>query len=183
MAQWTGPSAIRVFSVVCVCVMSAAGGARPLAAAPNGSKIAFEGDRFSSWGWGLSAMNPDGSGAADLLAPFGAADAAWSPNGQQVAFEADPDGSGNLEVFVMNADGTNVRQLTHDPEWDYWPAWFPNGQQIAFTSFRSGVPNIWVMNVDGSDQHALTADTDVGNFEPNVSANDGAEVLLFDLAA
>src|SRR5262245_61636885 len=76
-----------------------------MVAAGNGSRIAFEGDRYSPWGWGLSAMNPDGSEPRDLLAPFGAADVAWSPNGQLVAFEADAFGDGNLEIFVMNADG------------------------------------------------------------------------------
>ena len=143
-------------------------------AGPDGSKIAFEGDRFG--GWGLGAMQPDGSGIVNLNSPPGAADASWSPNGQQVAFEADPNGDGDLEIFIMNADGSNVRQLTNSPGWDFWPDWFPNGRQIAFTSLRTGVPNIYVMNVDGSEQHALTNDPVLGCFEPDVSPN-GKDVL------
>lgn len=145
------------------------------AAAPAGSRIAFEGDRFG--GWGLAAMAPDGSGLVNLNAPPGAADASWSPNGQQVAFEADPLGDGNLEIFIMNADGSNVRQLTDSPERDYWPDWFPSGRQLAFTSERTGVPNVYVMNVDGTDQRALTSDALFGNLEPDVSP-DGRQVVF-----
>ena len=146
-----------------------------MSAGQAGSKIAFEGDRFGAWT--LGAMQPDGSGIVKLNAPDGAADASWSPNGHQLAFEADPNGDGNLEIFVMNADGTNLRQLTDSPGWDFWPDWFPNGQQIAFTSLRSGVPNIYVMNVDGSDQHALTNGAELGCFEPDVSPN-GKDVIF-----
>ena len=51
-------------------------------AGPDGSKIAFEGDRFGDWG--IALMHPDGNGAFSLNVP-GAADASWSPNGQHVA--------------------------------------------------------------------------------------------------
>jgi Tol biopolymer transport system component len=164
-----------VRAIVVIIAIGFAGLSGQLAASPNGSRIGFEGDRFG--GWGLVAMNPDGSGVTDLLAPFGAADVSWSPNGQLVAFEADPIGDGNLEIFVMNADGSNLRQLTNAPGQDYWPDWFPNGRQIAFTSWRSGVPNIYVMNVDGSEQAPLTTDSVFGNFQPAVSPN-GRQVVF-----
>ena len=158
---------IRVIvATLCAAAAWLAGPALLSGAGPTGSRIAFEGDRFSSWG--LSVMKPDGTDATDLLAPYGAADVSWSPNGQMVAFEGDPNGDGNLEVFVMNADGTNVRQLTDSPDWDYWPDWFPNGRQIAFTSLRNGVPNIYIMNADGSDQQAFD-DIEFGSFEPDVA--------------
>lgn len=143
-------------------------------AGPAGSKIAFEGDRFGPWG--LAVMNPDGTGAASLDIP-GAADASWSPNGQLIAFEADPLGDGNLEIFIMNADGTNVRQLTHTPWREVWPDWFPDGRHLAFTSDQTGVPQVWVMNVDGSDQRALVDDPEFGTLQPDVS-NDGKEVVF-----
>jgi Tol biopolymer transport system component len=145
------------------------------AANANSGTIGFEGDTFSPWG--LSAMEPDGSGVVDLQAPLGAADLSWSPNGQRVAFEADPNGDGNLEVFVMDADGTNLLQLTDSAGRDYWPDWFPDGQRIAFTSERNGAPNIYVMNADGSDQVALTDDPDVANMQPDVSPN-GQHILF-----
>lgn len=171
MVRETRSGSTRVLVAVVLCSWAAT---LTTSAGPSGSKIAFEGDHFG--GWGLAAMQPDGSGIVNLNAPAGAADASWSPNGQQVAFEADPDGDGDLEIFIMNADGSNVRQLTDSPGWDFWPDWFPNGRQLAFTSLRTGVPNIYVMNVDGSEQQALTADAELGCFEPDVSP-DGKDVL------
>src|SRR5262245_29642814 len=120
------------------------GGRVNSAANPTAGKIVFEGDRAGAWG--LSVMRPDGTAISDFAGlPPVSADGAWSPNGKLIAFEADPNLDDDLEVFVMNADGTNVRQLTNSPGRDYWPAWFPNGQHIVFTSFRSGVPNLWIM--------------------------------------
>ena len=76
----------------------------------------------------------------------------------------------------MNADGTTLRQLTDSPGRDVWPDWFPNGRQIAFTSDRTGVPNVYVMNVDGSDQRALLDDPEFGTLEPDVAPNGGCVV-------
>jgi TolB protein len=141
----------------------------------NAGKIAFEGDSFGDWG--LSAMRPDGSNLTNLEALSGAADASWSPNGKQVVFEADPNHDDNLEVFVMDADGSNLRNLTESAGRDYWADWFPNGQQIVFTSDRTGVPNIYVMNADGTDQRPLTDGTDYASYQPDVSP-DGKQVVF-----
>ena len=39
------------------------------------------------------------------------------------------------------------------------PTWSPTGQQIAFTSNRTGRPQIWIMNADGSGQMQITRET------------------------
>jgi len=145
-------------------------------AGANGEKIAFEGDHFGDWG--LSAMKPDGKGITKLHAPPGAADASWSPDGERVAFEMDPQGDGNLEIFVMSAKGKDVRQLTESPARDLWPDWFPDGQRIAFTSERNGLPNLYVMNADGSDEQPLTDALDSASREPAVSP-DGQQVAFW----
>lgn len=141
----------------------------------SSGKIAFEGDGFSPWG--LSVMRPDGSDAAPLDAVPGAADASWSPNGRRVAFEADPNNDGNLEIFVMDADGSNLVQLTESPGRDYWADWFPDGRRIAFTSERSGIPQIYVMNADGSDEQAVTDSTEFAALQPDVSP-DGRRIVF-----
>ena len=59
----------------------------------------------------------------------------------------------------MNADGTDVVRLTGGATAagsDVNPAWSPKGDKIAFESNRTGMPEIWVMNADGSEQVRLT---------------------------
>jgi Tol biopolymer transport system component len=77
---------------------------------------------------------------------------AWSADGGRIAFERD----GN--VWVMKANGKRQRQLTTLGGSD--PAWAPDGARIAFLTTRNtpaGNGQIYVMNADGTDQHAITA--------------------------
>ena len=71
-----------------------------------------------------------------------------SPDGKRIALRKIVDGS-NSEVYVADADGSNLRNLTHDPAFDGWPAWSPDGRRIAFASNRGGNQQIYVMDADG----------------------------------
>jgi Tol biopolymer transport system component len=57
----------------------------------------------------------------------------------------------------MDADGSNQTRLTINSASDGQPAWSPDGTQIAFTSDRSSGFQIYVMNVDGTNQTQLTS--------------------------
>ena len=61
------------------------------------------------------------------------------------------------DVWTIDADGTDLTRLTRSrwPEFD--PSWSPDGTRIAFRSERSGEPEIWLMNADGTGQRRLTA--------------------------
>jgi TolB protein len=61
------------------------------------------------------------------------------------------------DVWTIDADGTDLTRLTHSPGPDFDPSWSPDGTQIAFRSERSGEPEIWVMNADGTGQRRLAA--------------------------
>lgn len=61
------------------------------------------------------------------------------------------------EVWTINADGTGLKQLTDSPANDFDPSWSPDGTLIAFRSERNGEPEIWLMDIDGTDQRRLTA--------------------------
>jgi Tol biopolymer transport system component len=61
------------------------------------------------------------------------------------------------DVWTIDADGTDLTRLTHSPGPDFDPSWSPDGTQIAFRSERSGEPEIWVMNADGTSQRRLAA--------------------------
>ena len=64
-----------------------------------------------------------------------------------------PDGTGGDSV---EQGSRNPQRLTDDPAYDGWPTWSPDGSQIAFMSTRSGNPEIYVMNSDGSNLRQLT---------------------------
>lgn len=72
---------------------------------------------------------------------------------------------------MVNLDGSALTKVTDDARRggeheDDAPAWSPDGRMIAFTSMRIPVPagatpaeEIYVVNVDGSDQRRLTQNT------------------------
>jgi Tol biopolymer transport system component len=99
---------------------------------PDGSKIAFQSDRYVNAGQPLDiyVMNADGSNVSQLTSgSHNDAEPAWSPDGAKIAFVSDRDG--NDEIYVMNAaDGSNAVRLTTDLGFDDAPAWSPDGSKI-----------------------------------------------------
>lgn len=101
------------------------------------------------------SLQPPGS-VRRVFAPetFGR-EPALSPDGTRLAFVG-LDGGSNQDIYVANVDGSGVTRLTSDPAVDDQPIWSPDGQAIAFRSNRQGKYDIWVMNVDGTNQANLT---------------------------
>jgi hypothetical protein len=85
-----------------------------------------------------------------------AAEPAVSPDGSRIAF-AGTAADGSVDVWTVRIDGTDLRRLTKDGFRADQPAWSPDGSQLAFRSFRRGIPEIWVMNGDGTDPRPLLA--------------------------
>jgi len=93
----------------------------------------------------------------------------FSPDGRKIAVTHDH--HDHWEIHVLNTDGSGRTRLTETPLRELVsqhingqeprsannvaPAWSPDGSQIAFLSDRTGQWQIWVMNVDGSDQHPM----------------------------
>jgi formylglycine-generating enzyme required for sulfatase activity len=65
------------------------------------------------------------------------------------------DRSGTLKIWKMHASSKDPVQLTHDSNPDADPRFSPDGKRIMYTSLRSGFPEIWMMNHDGSDQRMV----------------------------
>jgi TolB protein len=57
---------------------------------------------------------------------------------------------------MMNADGSNGRLLTDESSSNRNPAVSPDGRYLVFLSSRSGIDNLWRMNLDGSNLKQLT---------------------------
>jgi TolB protein len=76
---------------------------------------------------------------------------AWSPDGSQLMFMSSM--YGNPELFLTDASGARPKRLTYSNGANTSPSWNPKtGQQVAFVSDRGGVPQLYIMNSDGSSQ-------------------------------
>ncbi|HJN17873.1 MAG TPA: hypothetical protein QGH10_20400, partial [Armatimonadota bacterium] len=95
-----------------------------------------------------------------LIALAGAARAEQPRNGliayaDREAGDASPMTSG-VEIYTVRPDGTQRKRLTDSMGGNFLPAWSPDGKRIAFMSTRTGVPEIWIMDADGTGQRQIT---------------------------
>lgn len=80
---------------------------------------------------------------------------AFSPLGDMLALTLSV--GGDSEIFTIDPiAGREIARLTRSPGIDVSPAWSPDGAQVAFVSERSGGPQIYAMNADGSGARRVT---------------------------
>jgi dipeptidyl aminopeptidase/acylaminoacyl peptidase len=133
------------------------------------SKIILSGDTGISSSprtLGIQAINPDGTGLAEIRADGSSEQPAVSPDGEKVAFVGSaPDLQSNDEIYLMNADGTGVMRVTRSPAGTdvFQPAWSPDGVRITFATNRDNPTvnyvrnrSIWIVNADATGLTRLT---------------------------
>ena len=98
----------------------------------------------------------------------------WSPSGKSLVYQRDFNGSA---IYVINSDGDAKLRLSPTPGFDVTPSWSPDGAQIVYARLlEAPQPNqppmtdIRVMNVDGTGDHSILANT-VFSVEPRWSVN------------
>ncbi len=69
----------------------------------------------------------------------------YSPDGKRVALSLWKDGARDLWLF--DPDGQPLRRLTADVAVDADPAWSLDGQWLYFSSDRSGIPNVYAIEL------------------------------------
>ncbi|OGB68118.1 MAG: hypothetical protein A2Y94_13340, partial [Caldithrix sp. RBG_13_44_9] len=62
----------------------------------------------------------------------------------------------SYDIFLANLQGTILKSLTDTPGYDAEGTVSPRGDKIVFTSLRTGDPEIYTMELDGSNQQRLT---------------------------
>ena len=101
-----------------------------------------------------------------VLSEYRYQDPAVQPGGDRIVFHTlEKD---HWEIFAANADGSAVRALTRPATTlvtplphNVAPAWSPDGLHIVFLSNRTGRWQLWVMDADGGNQHALPLDVSI----------------------
>lgn len=127
---------------------------------PNGTQIAFVSSRNGEVPQ-IFLMRSDGSDVRQLTHDASnKSQLAWSPAGDRIAFVRTPARGGDREIYSLKPNGTGLTNLTQDPtNFDLAPAWSPDGSQIAYSGpfqQKSVGQDLWIMNADGSNKHALT---------------------------
>jgi dipeptidyl aminopeptidase/acylaminoacyl peptidase len=97
----------------------------------------------------------------DMYALGRVSDPQVSPDGSTVLYVVTtysiPFNSSNSDIWAVPLKGDTTYQLTSSLRADFSPRWSPDGRSIAFISSRDGSPQLWLMNPDGSSQHAITS--------------------------
>jgi Tol biopolymer transport system component len=64
----------------------------------------------------------------------------------------------NFDIYVVERSTGAITRLTDTAGLDGFAVYSPDGSKIAFVSVRSGLPQVWVMNSDGTNPVQLTFD-------------------------
>ncbi|RYE18350.1 MAG: amidohydrolase, partial [Sphingobacteriales bacterium] len=73
-----------------------------------------------------------------------------SPDGKTIVFDLLGD------IYSMPISGGKATILAGGRASEIQPRFSPDGRYISFTSDKDGGDNIWIMNSDGNDKHAIT---------------------------
>lgn len=81
--------------------------------------------------------------------------------GTWISVDVHPDGSRMVfdllgDIFTMPIGGGEAVLLSGGLPYEIQPRYSPDGNRILFTSDRGGGDNIWVMDADGTNRHAVT---------------------------
>ncbi|MEK6554408.1 MAG: translocation protein TolB, partial [Bdellovibrionota bacterium] len=140
------------------------------AISPDGTKVAFSSDRSGKPM--IFVMNIDGSNVKQItFAGFYNATPTWSPDGTKIAFAGVDKGkdsgdgrTGAFDIFLINADGTGLKRLTSAKKPNgVWanneaPTFAPDGQRVLFVSDRTINSQLYMVNIDGTNERRITYD-------------------------
>ena len=99
---------------------------------------------------------------------------AWAPSGNELAYAAAPNGS--FEIWVADSNGNLGRRITSFRGGNVSPTYNPKtGAQIAFISDRTGLPQLYIMNSDGSSVQQMTD----GGYASSPSWSPNGQFLAF----
>ncbi len=90
----------------------------------------------------------------------------WSPDGKQLVFDLYR--NHQQDVWMINADGTDLHPLTWDRAEDRDSRFTPDGKHVVYASDRTGIFNIYQLDVDTREVKQLTNVIN-GTFTPTIT--------------
>lgn len=118
------------------------------ALSPDGRSLAFASDRGGGWDLYLMDLTSGDFQAISSDLDFDASPT-WSPDGAWLAYEHYS--KSNLDIFIRPLDASvEPVRISTNPGVDFDPAWSPIGQQIAFVSDRTGINQIWLVDLEAN---------------------------------
>jgi TolB protein len=121
---------------------------------PDGSRLAFS--SMTKNGWQIMMYSMDLNRVVNF-ARYGGTNLspAWSGDGTKLAFSTS--NAGAPEICVTDASGGNLHLVTTAKGPDVSPVWNrKTNSQIAFVSGRTGLPQIYTMESDGTNLQRMT---------------------------
>jgi len=90
--------------------------------------------------------------------------------------ESGPKGERRKRLAIMDYDGANVRYLTDSASIVLAPRFSPSGDRVLYTSYESGFPRIYVLDVGSVQRRQLPTQDGTMSFSPRFSP-DGGQVV------
>jgi len=121
---------------------------------PDGSRLAFS--SLTKSGWEIMMYSLDLNRTVSFQR-FGGTNLspAWSADGTKLAFSSSR--SGAPEICMSDAQGSGMHCLTNDKGPNVSPVWNrKTNSQIAFVGGRTGLPQIYTMESDGTNLQRMT---------------------------
>jgi TolB protein len=143
------------------------------AISPDGKTIAFSSDRGGNPM--IYIMDADGTNVKRVtLAGTNNASPSWSPDGKLLTFSGWNED--HFDIYTVSPDGQNLNLIVKakkaSGKWanNETPVFSPDGRFLMYTSNRTGSNQIFISNLDGTEERRITND-DANYFSPKWSTN------------
>jgi TolB protein len=90
--------------------------------------------------------------------------------------ESGPKDARQKQIAIMDQDGANVQYLTDASSIVLAPRFSPTGNQILYTSYETGRPSIYLLDIASGQRRQIAADAESMTFSPRFSP-DGSRVV------